>query len=85
MLRVTAWTLGLFGAGASLAREISLPWLEPVVLLALGIAFLVVSARSGVPLARAARAREPAPAPRGLAAQRPAPAAAAPVVVEQSV
>ncbi len=43
MLRATGWTVGLFGAGATLARLFPAAWIEPVVLLALGIAFLFVS------------------------------------------
>ncbi len=65
MLRVTAWTVGLFGAGAAVARAFSASWVEPVVLLALGLAFLFVSARMGVPAPRPVAklpARTPAPA-----------------------
>ncbi len=43
MLRATGWTVGLFGAGAAVARLFPSAWIEPVVLLALGIAFLFVS------------------------------------------
>src|SRR5512138_2383039 len=52
MLRVTAWTVGLFGAGAALAHAVPGPWAEPLVLVALGLAFLLVSARTGVRPAR---------------------------------
>jgi hypothetical protein len=76
MLRVTAWTVGLFGAGAALARAFEAAWAEPLVLLALGLAFLFVSARMGVPAPRPV-AKLPARAP----AQAPA---AASVPVEQS-
>ena len=78
MLRVTAWTVGLFGAGAAIARAFEAPWVEPVVLLALGLAFLFVSARMGV--------RAPRPVAK-LPSRAPAPAqapAAASVPVEQS-
>jgi hypothetical protein len=81
MLRVTAWTVGLFGAGAALARTVSAPWSEPVVLLALGLAFLLVSARMGVRPAPRAVTQLPT---RAAAAPEEARAAAAAVPVEQS-
>ncbi len=79
MLRATAWTVGLFGAGTALCRTFPAPWLEPVVLLALGMALLFVSARIGG-RARPARARgrphaiapEHAPAPAAAPATAPA-------------
>lgn len=85
MLRVAAWTVGLFGAGAAVSRMFRSPWIEPVVLLALGMAFLFVSRRTGRAPAPAvaklpARAR-PAAAPDAAAPAAPAPAA---VPVEQS-
>jgi hypothetical protein len=49
MLRAAAWTLGLFGVGTSIVRLFpESAWIEPVVLLALGVAFLYVSARTSV-------------------------------------
>jgi hypothetical protein len=93
MARVTAWTVGLFGAGAALARAFTAPWVEPVLLIALGIAFLFVS-RSGVRRPRAVRPRTvltrapvavASTASPALAAERAPSAAHAPVVVEQSV
>ncbi|BDG06010.1 hypothetical protein [Anaeromyxobacter oryzae] len=48
MLRAAAWTVGLFGAGMIICRLFPLYWTEPVVLFGLGIAFLAVSARTGV-------------------------------------
>ncbi len=80
MVRVTAWTVGLYGAGATIAHAFPNRWVEPVVLLALGLVFLFVSARMGVKAAlpvATLSARAPAPAP----GQAPA---AAPVPVEQS-
>ena len=77
MLRATAWTVGLFGAGAAIARALEASWVEPVVLLALGLTFLFVSARRGVPAPQPV-AKLPARAP--AAAQ----AAATASVVEQS-
>ena len=65
MLRVTAWTVGLFGAGAAVARAFEASWVEPFVLLALGLTFLFVSARMGMRPARPVAklpARAPAPA-----------------------
>ncbi len=48
MLRAAAWTLGLFGVGTSVVGLFpESAWVEPIVLLALGIAFLYVSARTG--------------------------------------
>jgi hypothetical protein len=77
MLRVAGWTVGLFGAGAAISRMFTSPWAEPIVLLALGIAFLFVSRRTAqtrTVLAKLpARAAAPAPAP-----------VPAPVTVEQS-
>jgi hypothetical protein len=76
MARVTAWTLGLFGAGAAIARAWAAPWTEPVVLLALGLAFLFVSARASVRPARPVaklQARAPAPVPAKAAATTSAP------------
>jgi hypothetical protein len=46
MFRAAGWTVGLFGAGMAVCRAFPIPWLEPVVLFGLGIAFLGVSARS---------------------------------------
>ena len=57
MLRAAAWTSGLFGAGAAIAQMFPTSWTEPVVLVALGAALLVVSSR-GV---RQRRARALAP------------------------
>lgn len=47
MLRAAAWTFGLFGAGMIVCHLFPMAWLEPVVLLALGFAFLFVSGRIG--------------------------------------
>ena len=85
MLRVAGWTVGLFGAGAAISRIFRSPWIEPVVLLALGMAFLFVSRRTGRmhrPVVAKLRART-----RPAAAVDPAPAPApvqAGVPVEQS-
>ncbi len=70
MSRATVWTVGLFGAGTALCRMFPAPWLEPVVLLALGMALLFVSARLGG-RARPARRRD-----RSASERAPAPAAA---------
>ncbi len=60
MLRATTWTLGLFGVGTSVVRMFpEAGWVEPVVLIALGFAFLYVSARIGVPGRRARTALTP--------------------------
>ncbi len=48
MLRAAAWTVGLFGAGMLICRMFPLYWIEPAVLFGLGIAFLAVSARTGL-------------------------------------
>jgi hypothetical protein len=56
MLRVAAWTGGLFGAGAMVCHVYPTSWIEPVVLLALGATLLLVSARSGKPSMAARRA-----------------------------
>jgi hypothetical protein len=46
MLRATVWTLGLFGAGTAISRVLPGTWTEPLVLFALGLALLFVSART---------------------------------------
>lgn len=84
MLRVAGWTVGLFGAGAAISRVFISPWAEPVVLLALGMAFLFVSSRTG--RARSVVAKLPA-RPRAAVVPKAAPAPAsvpASVPVEQS-
>jgi hypothetical protein len=48
MFRVAAWTIGLFGAGMVICRLFPMSWIEPAVLFGLGVAFLAVSARTGV-------------------------------------
>jgi predicted acyltransferase len=58
MLRVAAWTGGLFGAGAAISQLFPTAWTEPVVLLALGATLLAVSAR-GPGRSRRARALSP--------------------------
>jgi hypothetical protein len=58
MLRAAAWTVGLFGAGMIICRLFPFVWVEPVVLLGLGVTFLSVSARTG---GRVRRGRELAP------------------------
>jgi hypothetical protein len=47
MLRAAAWTGGLFAAGGTLCQLFPQTWVEPVVLMALGAALLVVSGRGG--------------------------------------
>jgi hypothetical protein len=76
MLRATLWTVGLFGAGTAICRAYAATWTEPIVLFALGLALLFVSART----ARSTRAAAPEarPAPRAAPAV-PAPAERAPV------
>lgn len=49
MVRVAAWTGGLFGAGALICQLYPTSWIEPVVLVGLGAAMLLVSARLGRP------------------------------------
>ncbi len=84
MLRVTAWTVGLFGAGAAIAHAFPGRWVQPIVLLALGLAFLFVSARRGAVKAPRPVAKLPARAVAAAApARAPAPATAS-VPVEQS-
>jgi hypothetical protein len=47
MLRAAAWTVGLFGVGMAVCHVFAWRWIEPVVLIGLGFAFLAVSARTG--------------------------------------
>jgi hypothetical protein len=85
MLRVAGWTVGLFGAGAAVSRLFSSPWSEPIVLFALGVAFLFVSRRTGRSRTRTILAKLPAraapPEPAAAAARAAIPAA---IPVEQS-
>ena len=57
MLRATVWTMGLFGVGTAISRLVPGTWTEPLVLLALGIALLFVSARTARGTPRPARVR----------------------------
>jgi len=60
MLRAAAWTLGLFGVGTAIVRMFpESAWIEPIVLLALGVAFLYVSARTSVRERRSRSALSP--------------------------
>jgi len=60
MLRAAVWTIGLFGVGTSVVRMFPRAgWVEPIVLLALGVAFLYVSKRIGVRDRRARTALAP--------------------------
>jgi hypothetical protein len=58
MLRASTWAVGLFGLAMVVCRAFPWPWLEPIALLALGVAMLWASARSG-PRTRRARATQP--------------------------
>ncbi len=80
MLRVAGWTFGLFGAGAAISRMFTSPWAEPIVLLALGIAFLFVSRRTVRTRSVVAKLPTRAAAPASAPAPAPAPA----ISVEQS-
>jgi hypothetical protein len=71
MLRATVWTVGLFGAGTAICRAYPWTWTEPLVLFALGLALLYVSART----ARTTRAAEARPVSHA-AAPKPAPVVA---------
>ncbi len=48
MVRAAMWALGLFGLGMAICRVFPAPWLQPVVLLGLGVTMLWVSARTGL-------------------------------------
>jgi hypothetical protein len=58
MLRAATWAVGLFGLAMAICRAFPVSWLEPVVLLGLGVAMLWASARSGI-RPRRARAAQP--------------------------
>jgi hypothetical protein len=89
MLRATVWTVGLFGAGTAICRAFPGTWTEPLVLFALGLALLFVSARTAR-TTRAAPEARPAPIPpvASKPSAKPAPvatvAAAAQVQVERT-
>jgi len=76
MVRAAGWCVGLFGAGAAVSRLLPAAWMQPLLLVALGVAFLFVSRTRPAP---AAAPVTPLPS----RAATPA-AAAAPVPVEQS-
>jgi hypothetical protein len=63
MLRAATWAIGLFGLAMAMCRAFPAPWLEPMVLLALGVVMLWASARSGLP-----PRRSHAPQPKEAAA-----------------
>ncbi|HET9594355.1 MAG TPA: hypothetical protein VFP65_02175 [Anaeromyxobacteraceae bacterium] len=46
MLRAAAWTGGLFALGGGICQLFPGPWVEPVVLLALGSALFFISGRT---------------------------------------
>ncbi len=48
MLRASVWAVGLFGLAMAVCRTFQAPWLEPVILVTLGVAMLWVSARTGL-------------------------------------
>jgi hypothetical protein len=81
MLRATVWTVGLFGAGTAMSRAFPATWTEPLVLLALGIALLFVSARTARATRDGAQARPVASvtpvAPKAAPSTAPVAAAAA--------
>jgi len=74
MVRVAAWTGGLFGTGAIICQVYPTSWIEPVVLVALGAAMLFVSGRIGRPRTSGGRAAAPRRA-MAAAAAKEAPAA----------
>ena len=57
MLRAAAWTGGLFAIGGGICHMFPGPWIEPLVLIALGTTLLFVSGRAPA----AARATAPDP------------------------
>lgn len=70
MLRVAAWTGGLFAIGAGVAHYFPGNWTEPLVLAALGASMLILGGRS-TPAGAANKASPAASSPQ----QIPAPAA----------
>ena len=69
MLRVAAWTGGLFALGAGILEMFPGPWIEPVLLAAMGAALIVVGGRK----AAAVRGQDGVDAAPGLrAAERAA-------------
>ena len=46
MLRAAAWTVGLFAVGAGVCQVFPGPFIEPLVLLALGTTLFLVSGRA---------------------------------------
>ncbi len=56
MIRVAAWTGGLFAVGWGICRLFPGPFVEPLVLIALGTTLFLVSGRAATPQ----RAAEPA-------------------------
>jgi hypothetical protein len=86
MLRATVWTVGLFGAGTAISRLFPGTWTEPLVLLALGVALLFVSARTARSTTGTAEAAlDGARAPHAPAAAKRAAVPAKPAAVAAAV
>ena len=62
MLRAAAWTGGLFALGAGICHLFPGPFVEPLVLIALGTTLFFVSGRSPTP----SRDASASPAPRAV-------------------
>ncbi len=62
MMRATAWTGGLFALGSVICQLFPAPWVEPMVLLGLGVTLLLVSGRSVATAPAAARTAQAAQA-----------------------
>ncbi len=58
MWRAAAWTGGLFAVGSAICHFFPESWVEPLVLMALGTALLVVSSRGSRPAGSASRPSE---------------------------
>ena len=70
MLRVAAWTGGLFAIGAGVAHYFPGSWTEPVVLAALGATMWLLAGRRAAPSATAPTVEPPQQLP--IATARPA-------------
>ncbi len=59
MLRAATWAMGLFGLAMVICRAFPVPWLEPIALLAAGVAMLWASSVRPRLRPRRTRAQQP--------------------------
>ncbi len=70
MIRVAAWTVGLFAVGTGICHFFPGPWIEPLVLLGLGATLFVLGGRMASPARRSDSAPRPVSSPLRTRAAR---------------